>query len=67
MQFNIRHLLSALEIRECGTVTQASKQIHLSQSALTQAINKLESQLDIQLFERTNSGMFATPSIGAGC
>ena len=62
VQFNIRHLLSALEIRECGTVTQASKQIHLSQSALTQAINKLESQLDIQLFERTNSGMFTTPS-----
>lgn len=62
MQLNIRHLLSALEIKECGTVTQASKQIHLSQSALTQAINKLEDQLDSQLFERSNSGMFTTAS-----
>lgn len=62
MQFNIRHLLCALEIKRCGTVSAASERIHLTQSALTQGINKLESQLHQRLFERTSSGMYVTPA-----
>lgn len=60
MQYNIRHLLSALEIQRHGTVTEASEQVHLSQSALTQGISKLETQLENKLFERSNSGMYST-------
>lgn len=63
MIFNIRHLLCSLEIQKLGTLSKASEYIHLSQSALTQAINKLEQQLGYPLFERSNSGMF-TNDIG---
>lgn len=62
MNLNIRHLLSAIEIQRFGTVSDASKQIHLSQSALTQGINKLENQLNHRLFERASSGMYVTPA-----
>ncbi|BFT28896.1 LysR family transcriptional regulator [Alteromonas sp. D210916BOD_24] len=55
---NIRHLLCALEIKRCGTMTEASKHVHLSQSALTQAINKLETVLGEKIFERSSGGMF---------
>ncbi|MCF4010031.1 LysR family transcriptional regulator [Rheinheimera sp. UJ63] len=60
MIINLRHLQCALEIQEKGTIQAAAKQIHLTQSALTQGINKLEDELKLRLFERTNSGMFAT-------
>ncbi|MEC7359063.1 MAG: LysR family transcriptional regulator [Pseudomonadota bacterium] len=64
MQLNLRHLLSAIEINELGTLTAAADQMHLSQSALTQGINKLENELGQQLFNRSSVGMFATP-VGA--
>lgn len=60
MKFNLRHLLCALEIKNSGTISAAAKQIHLTQSALTQGINKLEATLGLTLFSRTNSGMYCT-------
>jgi len=63
MLFNIRHLLCSIEIQRLGTLSKASEYIHLSQSALTQAINKIEQQLGHSLFNRSTSGMF-TNEIG---
>ena len=60
MQINIRHLLCALKIKEYGTLSQAASQIHLTQSALTQGINKLESELGYSLFSRSHAGMQPT-------
>lgn len=60
MQFNIRHLLCSLQIRVFGTFSQAAKQMHLTQSALTQGINKLEKDLEHQLFIRSHAGMQTT-------
>lgn len=60
MLFNLRHLLSALEIRNTGTISEAAKHIHLTQSAITQGINKLEQSIGLSLFDRTNSGMYST-------
>ncbi|MFQ3234928.1 MAG: LysR family transcriptional regulator of gallate degradation [Paraglaciecola sp.] len=62
MHFNIRHLLCAMQIKEFGTLTQAAKQIHLTQSALTQGINKLEKELGYLLFSRSHGGMLPTPA-----
>lgn len=45
---------------ECGALSQAAQQIHLTQSALTQGINKLEYQLQCCLFERSHAGMQVT-------
>ena len=60
MHLNIRHLLCALQIKKNGTLTQAANEIHLTQSALTQGINKLESSLQYTLFNRLHSGMTTT-------
>ncbi|MDX2367444.1 MAG: LysR family transcriptional regulator [Colwellia sp.] len=60
MHINTRHLLCALKIKEYGTLTQAANEIHLTQSALTQGINKLESKLGCKLFVRSHTGMQAT-------
>jgi DNA-binding transcriptional LysR family regulator len=60
MYINTRHLLCALKIKEFGTLTKAANEIHLTQSALTQGINKLESNLDCKLFIRSHTGMQTT-------
>jgi LysR family transcriptional regulator of gallate degradation len=60
MLFNLRHLLSALEIQNYGTISEAAKHIHLTQSAITQGINKLENNIGLSLFNRTNSGLYCT-------
>ena len=57
---NLRHLLCAVEIHHLGSLTAAADRIHLSQSALTQGINKIENDIGFALFDRTNSGMLAT-------
>lgn len=60
MHINNRHLLCALKIKEYGTLSQAANEIHLSQSALTQGINKLEDELGHLLFSRSHAGMQPT-------
>ncbi|MBQ4828459.1 LysR family transcriptional regulator [Alteromonas sp. MMG017] len=60
MHINTRHLLCALKIKEFGTLSEAASQIHLTQSALTQGINKLESGLGHTLFNRSHAGMQPT-------
>lgn len=60
MHINTRHLLCALKIKEYGTLTQAANEIHLTQSALTQGINKLELEFGCKLFVRSHAGMQAT-------
>lgn len=57
---NLRHLRVALEAARTRSVTQAAKSAHLSQPAVTQAINKLERQLRVSLFERSRSGLEPT-------
>jgi len=57
---NIRHLHAALEIRHSGSINRAAARIHLTQSALTQALKKLESGLGIRLFDRAATGLFCT-------
>ena len=60
---NLRHLTAALEVHRLGSVTAAAKRVHLSQSAVTQGLSKLERDLDLQLFNRTPKGLF-TSDIG---
>ena len=60
MNINTRYLLCALKIKELGTLTKAASDIHLTQSALTQGINKLELELGCKLFVRSHAGMQTT-------
>ena len=42
-------------VARCGTLSAASEQLHLSQPALSQSMNKLEAQLGVAVFERTKN------------
>jgi DNA-binding transcriptional LysR family regulator len=58
--FNLRHLLSALEIQNNGSISEAAKHMHLNHRAITQGINKLENSIGLLLCNQTNSGMYST-------
>ncbi|MEQ9464783.1 MAG: LysR family transcriptional regulator [Haliea sp.] len=59
---NLRHLSAALEIRQLGSISRATDTIHLSQSAITQGLSKLEKELNFEIFARSHDGLNPTPA-----
>ncbi|MFT4098792.1 MAG: LysR family transcriptional regulator, partial [Rhodoblastus sp.] len=57
---NLRHLRAVCVVAETRSVSRAAERIHLSQPAITQAIDKLEARLGAALFEHGPEGMAAT-------
>jgi len=57
---NLRHLRAFREVARLHSVSKASKEVYLSQPAITQAIGNMEKRLDTPLFERRSDGMFVT-------
>ncbi len=57
---NLRHLRAYLAVSESGSVQRASEKLHLTQSSLSRAVQQLERQLGLKLFERTRRGMVLT-------
>ncbi|MBX3518670.1 MAG: LysR family transcriptional regulator [Xanthobacteraceae bacterium] len=62
---NLRHLRAGLEVARAHSITRAARCVHLSQPAVTQAINKLERNLGVTLFERGFLGLIPTAAGGA--
>lgn len=58
--FNVRHYVALAAVVHHGSVTRAARAINLTQPALTQAIARLEGELECLLFERGPSGMTPT-------
>ena len=58
---DLRKLHHAIVLAEETTFVRASKRLHISQPALTRSIQNLESDLDMQLFDRSLSGVMPTP------
>ena len=58
---NLRHLRFFAAVAELKSLTATSERWHLSQPAVTQAINKLEREAGGPLFDRTRHGFFLTP------
>ncbi|ATN32806.1 LysR family transcriptional regulator [Rhizobium sp. ACO-34A] len=57
---NLRHLRVFLAVVNSGSVTAAAKACHISQPAVTQALNKLEATIGLPLFNRSPHGIFAS-------
>ena len=57
---NLRHLEAALEIHRLGSISRTTETVHLSQSAITQGLRKLERDLGFDVFERSHDGLTAT-------
>ncbi len=58
---SIKQLSYALSIEETLHFKKASEKCHISQSALSTALNELERQLGLQIFERDNKKVLVTP------
>ncbi len=56
----LRQLEFFIKIVECGSVTRAANELYVSQPNLTKAINVLEQQYDVKLFERKGRGIELT-------
>ncbi|KXW55767.1 LysR family transcriptional regulator [Ferrovum sp. PN-J185] len=56
------HLAILKEIDQCGSLTAAAKQLHLTQSALSHSIKKLEQQLGTTLWIREGKQLQLTQS-----
>ncbi len=61
-EVNLRHFFALLEIAELGSLSSAAERLHLSQSALTQALRRLEKTVGRQLFERAGFGVTESAS-----
>ena len=57
---NITHLNYFIEVANSGSLTKAASKLYISQSALSQAMQKLEDELDMQLLIRDKSGIKLT-------
>jgi DNA-binding transcriptional LysR family regulator len=57
---NLRHLHVIDEVARLGSINRASQAVHLSQSATTQAVLKLEQDIGEPLFHRSSTGMLPT-------
>lgn len=58
----IHQLRALLAIIECGSIQEASRQLHISQPALSKCIKDLEAELGTSLFIRSNRGIVQTDS-----
>lgn len=59
MDFN--QLESVIAVAKYRNFTRASREVHVSQSSLSQQIMKLEKELGVRLFQRTTRSVMMTP------
>lgn len=57
---DIQHILCALEVHDCGSISKAANNLFMSQPNLSVAIKDLEKELGITLFIRQNHGVITT-------
>ena len=60
----IRHLEIFIAVADSGKMNLAAQQLHVAQPTVSQAIQEIESQYRIRLFERLNKKLYITE---AGC
>lgn len=56
----LSQLRNLIAVAEIGTVRQAAKSLHLSQSSITKSIQQLEQQLGVELLRRSSHGVAPT-------
>lgn len=56
----LEQLEYVIEIAKAGTISKASKNLHVTQSAVSQSISSLEEELGVTLFHRSRTGTIPT-------
>jgi len=57
---SLRHLKAMMYVAEHKNLTRAANKLNRSQTAITKAINDLETNLEVKLFDRSSTGMLTT-------
>ena len=53
----LQQLKYIIKIVECGSITEAAKQLFISQPSLSNAVKELETELGMKYFYRTTKGV----------
>lgn len=53
----LQQLKYVVKVAECGSITEASRRLYVSQPSVTAAIHDLEDEMGVCIFERTNKGV----------
>jgi LysR family transcriptional activator of glutamate synthase operon len=56
----LRHLRAFVHVTHAGTFTRAADELHVAQSAVSQAVGRLEAELGFELLRRTRRGVELT-------
>jgi len=59
-KMDLRRLRSLVAVADTGSVSEAARQLHMTQPALSRQIRELELRLGLKLFERAGRGMVLT-------
>ncbi len=60
-EMNIMHLKYAVEVAEMGSISKAAEKLIMGQPNLSRAIKELESELGVEIFDRSARGISVTP------
>lgn len=56
----LAQLKYVVTVARAGTLTEAAKELFISQPSLTKSIKELEKEMHVQIFERTNKGVLVS-------
>ena len=56
----LQQLKYVVKVAEKGNITEAAKELFISQPSLTNAVHELENEMQVTIFERTNKGVVVT-------
>lgn len=56
----LQQLRYVVKVAECGSITEASRRLFVSQPSITASIRDLENEMGLHIFERTNKGVIVS-------
>ena len=56
----LQQLRYVVKVAECGSITEASRRLFVSQPSITASIRDLENEMGVHIFERTNQGVIVS-------
>lgn len=56
----LQQLRYVVKVAECGSITEASRRLFVSQPSITALIRDLENEMGVHIFERTNKGVIVS-------
>lgn len=56
----LQQLRYVVKVAECGSITETSRRLFVSQPSITASIRDLENEMGVHIFERTNKGVIVS-------